>query len=100
MPERPSPTVTMEDLDRIVGSSGLMAPGVEIQPMGHREYGLLAPGMSEPVRVTTDPEYFAEHTESVELWSPGNPLFMAPEFTDDVQLDPSRGTLKDILDDG
>jgi hypothetical protein len=31
--------------------------------------------MLEPVRVTTDPVYFEEHADSVELWSPGNPLF-------------------------
>ena len=100
MPERPQSTVTMEDLDRIVGSSDLMAPGVEIQPMGHREYGLLAPGMSAPLRVTTDPEYFEEHAESMELWSPGNPLFIAPEFTDTVESGPSVTTLKDLLDSG
>ena len=47
--------------------------------MGHREYGLLAPGMTERLRVTTDPEYFEEHAESLELWSPGNPLFTPPE---------------------
>ncbi len=97
---RPQPTVTMEDLDRIVASVALMAPGVEVQPMGRREYSLLAPGMSKPLRVTTDPEYYAEHAESVELWSPGNPLFIAPEFADGVELDPSHTTLKDILDGG
>ena len=100
MPARLPSIVTMEDLDRIIGTSDLMPPGVEIQPMGHREYGLLAPGMSEPLRVTTDPEYFDEHAESVELWSPGNPLFVPSEFTESVELDPSHGTLKDILDSG
>lgn len=100
MPERPQPIVTMDDLDRIVGSSDLLAPGFEIQPMGHREYSLLAPGMSAPLRVTTDSEYFEEHAESVELWSPGNPLFIAPEFADTVVSEPSHGTLKDILDGG
>ena len=29
--------------------------------------------------MTTDPDYYEEHTESVEFWSPGNPLFNAPE---------------------
>ena len=100
MPARPLSIVTMEDLDRIIGASDLMPPGVDIQPMGHREYGLLAPGMSEPLRVTTDPEYFEEHAESVELWSPGNPLFVPPEFAESVELDPSHSTLKDILDSG
>ena len=103
MPARPPPTVTMEDLDRIVGSSDLMPPGFEVRPMGPREYGLLAPGMGESLRVTTDPEYFEEHAESVELWSPGNPLFVPPELTgpvEPVEPDPSPGTLKDLLDSG
>jgi hypothetical protein len=41
--------------------------------------------MDVPVRVTTDPEYYEQHAESVELWSPGSPLFpdMAEEGTDE-----------------
>ena len=100
MPERPPSTVTMEDLDRVVASSGLMAPGIEVQRMGRREYGLLAPGMIESLRVTTDPEYYEEHAESLELWSPGNPLFVAPEFIATVEETVSDKTLKDILDGG
>ena len=100
MPARPQSIVTMEDLDRIVGSSALMPPGVEIQPMGPREYGLLAPGMSEPLRVTTDPAYFEEHAESMELWSPGNPLFVPPEFSAPQEETPPEKTLKEILDGG
>ena len=98
MPRQVPSSVTMEDLDRIIGSPDMMPPGTDVQPMGHREYGLLAPGMKERLRVTTDPEYFEEHAESMELWSPGNPLFAPPEFT--TRLDePSTGkTLKDILD--
>ena len=100
MPERPPSIVTMEDLDRIIGANELMPPGVEIKPMGHREYGMLAPGMSEPLRVTTDPEYFEEHAESVELWSPGNPLFVPPEYSPASEEGASAETLKDILDGG
>ncbi len=100
LPDRPPATVTMEDLDRIIGSSDLMPPGAEVQPMGTREYALSMPGMSEPLRVTTDPAYFEEHAESVELWSPGNPLFVPPEFTDCPERPPPGRTLKDILDDG
>ena len=98
MPDRPLSPVTMEDLDRVVGSPDLMPPGTDIQPMGHREYGLLAPGMTEQLRVTTDPEYFEEHAESVELWSPGNALFIPPEFTAPTDEPSADKTLKDILD--
>ena len=99
MPARALSPVTMNDLDRIIGSSDLMPPGTDVQPLRRREYGLLAPGMTERLRVTTDAEYFEEHAESLELWSPGNPLFNPPEFLASSEDLPSGGTLKDILDD-
>ncbi len=99
MPTRPEPTVTMEDLDRIIVSDSLTAPGVDVQAMRHREYGLLAPGMDAQLRVTTDRKYFEEHAESMEFWSPGNPLFSKSEPADKAELDPAHKTLKDILDD-
>ena len=80
----PSPVV-MDDLDRVIGMSDLMPAGTDIQPLGHREYGLLAPDMTERLRVTTDPAYFEDHAESVELWSPGSPLFRASEFLAPVE---------------
>ena len=98
MPERVPSSVTMEDLDRMIGLSDLLPGGTDVQPMGSREYGLLAPGMTDRLRVTTDPEYFEEHAESLELWSPGNPLFTPPEFITQVDEPPADKTLKDILD--
>ena len=98
LPERTPSLITMEDLDRVIGSSDLMPPGTDIQPMAHREYGLLAPGMSERLRVTTDPEYFEEHAESVEFWSPGNVLFKAPEVLTPVDELQTGRSLKDILE--
>ena len=98
MPARPVSPFTMIDLDRIIGSSDLMPPGTDVQPMGRREYGLLAPGMTERLRVTTDPEYFEEHAESLELWSPGNPVFSPPEYLATYEKLPPAVTLSDILD--
>ena len=98
MPARAPSSVTMADLDRIIERPDVMPAGTDVQPMGRREYGLLAPGMTERLRVTTDPEYFEEHAESMELWSPGNALFNPPEFTARTD-EPSNGkTLKDLLD--
>ena len=99
MPERVPSSVTMEDLDRMIGLSDLLPAGTDVQPMGSREYGLLAPGMTERLRVTTDPDYFEEHAESLELWSPGNPLFTHPEFMTQVDKPRPGKTLKDILDE-
>lgn len=35
--------------------------------------------MSAPVRVTTDPDYYEQHPDSTELWSPGSSVFPVPE---------------------
>ena len=100
MPQRAPSPIVMEDLDRVIASTDLMPPGTDIQPLGKREYGLLAPGMSERLRVTTNPSYYEEHSESVELWSPGNPLFEAPEFVQEAKDDdfPQGTTLKELLE--
>ena len=100
LPARAPSPVAMEDLDRVITAPDLMPPGTDIQPMGQREYGLRAPGMRERLRVTTNPEYYERHSDSVELWSPGNPLFKRPDFLAEVKEDefPWGTTLKDLLD--
>ena len=55
--------------------------------------------MTERLRVTTDPEYFEEHAERMELWSPGDALFNPPAFTARTDELSAGKTLKDILDD-
>ena len=99
-PERAPPPVTLDDLDRVIASPDLMPPGTDVQPLGRREYGLLAPGMPERVRVTTDPSYYEENAESVALWSPGHPLFRGPDDGGDAAGDdpPPGTTLRDLLD--
>ena len=100
MPDRAPSPVAMDDLDRVIAAPRLMPPGADVQPLGRREYGLLAPGMTERLRVTTDPAYYEEHAESVELWSPGNPLFTPPESAADAEevRFPQGTTLKGLLD--
>ena len=98
MPARQASPVTMDDLDRIIQTPGLMPPGTEVKPLRPREYALQAPGMAEPLRITTDPDYYEQHSESVELWSPGNPLFQPPEFTNGREHEFAKGTtLADLL---
>ena len=98
MPERTPSPVTLKDLDRVITDPNLMPPGTEVRALGPREYSLLAPGMQQPIRVTTDPAYYEENSESVELWSPGNRFFEAPELLPNT-ADVSVGvTLKDLLE--
>ena len=98
VPQRPSSPVTLDDLDRVIGDAGLMPAGVVVQPMRQREYSLLAPGMREPIRVTTDPAYYEENTESMELWSPGNPFFTPPDLLPEADDLPEGVTLRDLLE--
>ena len=100
MPDRPRSPVTMEDLDRVINSPGLMPDGLEVRRLGRREYSLKVPDMAEAIRVTTDPEYFEEHADSVELWSPGHRLFPAKSTAPRRDHKwPEGMTLKDILND-
>ena len=97
VPERVPSPITLDDLDRIIRDRDLMPPGTQVEPMGQREYSLLAPGMQEAIRVTTDPGYYEENSDSLELWSPGNPFFEQPESLPDIDL-PAGVSLKDLLE--
>ncbi len=97
-PKQPKSAITMNDLDRIITSDNLMPPEIDVQTSGMRQYNLLLPNKKKRIRVTTDPSVFEKHVDSMELWSPGNPVFTAPNCMYDVELDPSQETLKDILD--
>ena len=50
-----------------------MDAATSVQPKVRREYGPLAPGMPERVWMASDPLFYEEHAEGVELSSPGNP---------------------------
>ena len=94
-PPAPSSPLTMADLEQVIANPDLMPPDAERQPLGNREHGLRMAGMREFVRVTTNPAYFEEHAESVELWSPGSPAFRAPEGL--AEFDATGKTLREVL---
>ncbi len=94
-PPRAVPALSLAELERVIASPPLLPPGIAVAPMGHREYRFTAPGMSEAVRVSTDPAYYEQHADSVELWSPGNPTFLVPE---DAVDSPLGETLAEVLD--
>ena len=98
MPTRTPSPITWDELKRGINDAELMPPGTEVQAIGPREYSLVAPGMSTPIGVTTERTYYERNSESVELRSPGNPLFNGPAGltkTEDVWMET---TLKDVLD--
>ena len=98
MPDRPESPITMAALSRVVSMSELMPPDTKVRTLQEgREYALEAPGMPK-LRVTTDPIFFQENSDSLEFWSPGNPVFREPEELPAVKLDPKVRSLDDLLD--
>jgi hypothetical protein len=96
-PARESSPLSLDDLDLVIHGTGVLPPGIEIHAMGAREYSYLSPGMPEHLRVTTDAAYYEEHSESVELWSPGNPLFPTVEIAADGALSPPDRSIRELL---
>ena len=89
---RPEPPLDMDLLDEVIRRPDLVPPGIEVRPLGPREYAYLAPGMEAEIRVTTNPRFFEENAESVELWSPGGAVFPdAAEAAEGVEGEGRRG---------
>ena len=78
-PPRPMPTLTLPDLDMVLQRVDSLPAGLIVKKLQNGEYAYQAPGMAIPVRITTRPDYFDEHSDSLELWSPGSPSFPMPE---------------------
>lgn len=79
-PARPAALYCLADLGRILRDPSLLPPGIEAKPLGSKDVSYLAPGLPAPVRVTTDSDYYDQHPDSTELWSPGSPLFPIPDL--------------------
>jgi SNF2 family DNA or RNA helicase len=78
-PPRPTPKLTLPDLDMVLQRADSLPPGLVVKKLQNGEYAYQAPGMASPVRITTRPDYFDEHSDSLELWSPGSPAFPMQE---------------------
>jgi SNF2 family DNA or RNA helicase len=74
-PLRLEPLYDLQTLDQLLQNPSLLPPGIEVQLMQDGEYKYSMPGMKETLRVTTKADYFDQHPDSTELWSPGSPLF-------------------------
>lgn len=78
-PVRAMPPYDLQDLGRILERPDLLPPGIVVSRSGPRDFAFQQPGMAQPVRITVDPGFFDEHSDSVEMWSPGSSLFPATE---------------------
>jgi superfamily II DNA/RNA helicase len=96
-PSRPEPPYTLDDLRLLLQKPELLPPGIIVQQLGSQEFSYQASDQLDPIRVTTDPDFYQDNPESTEFWTPGNPLFPAPP--DDIELsgDASSRRLGDLL---
>lgn len=79
---RPVPPYGLEELHSLLTKSELLPNGVEVRQFSSHEFVWSEPGLPEPIRITTDPDFYEGHPESVEFWTPGNPLFPGGVTTD------------------
>lgn len=92
--ERPAAPYGLEDLGRLLDHQKLLPPGCEAQRANSKDVFWLQPGAPK-VAVTTDPEFFEEHADSLEFWTPGSPAFPHPREFVDAGVVPSN--LDDLL---
>lgn len=89
----PEPAYDLETLGRLLDRPGLLPDGVEARRVGSHEVFWTEPGKAA-VAITTDPVYFEDNADSLELWSPGGAAF--PPMDSESELDaPMR--LADLL---
>lgn len=97
-PARAAALYGLADLGTVLRRADLLPPGVESKPLGGSEHQYSAPGMARPVRVTTDPAYYEQHPASVELWSPGSPVFPTPDSVASIEeVVASGGGLAELM---
>lgn len=77
---RPPASYGLDELGRLLDHPRLLPPGCEAKRANAKDVFWQQPGMP-PVAVTTDPDFFEEHSDSLEFWTPGNPAFPGPQET-------------------
>ncbi len=74
-PKLPPPSLTLPDIDKILGRSGILPPGVEVRPLDVGSYAMKIPGFDKELRITTSADVFDDHFESHDFLSPGGRVF-------------------------
>ncbi|MDD5336214.1 MAG: helicase-related protein [Rhodoferax sp.] len=64
----------LAELGRLLDRQQLLPPGCDTNRLSAKETVWTQPG-SKQIAVTTDPDFYEEHSDSVEFWTPGSPAF-------------------------
>ena len=84
----------LEELGVLLDRAKLLPPGCEAHRANSKDVFWTQPGALR-IAVTTDLDFFEEHADSVEFWTPGNPSF--PVVSVDETSGAGGETLRDLL---
>lgn len=73
LPDFPPPSITPADIEVLLRNPRTLPPGWTSRPLDVGSFGLSLPGQSE-VRVTSRPDLFDDHPESMGFFTLGSPL--------------------------
>ena len=92
--QQPESPVIIKDLDRVAANESIMHQhkGKSLD----RQECTITLSNGENIRITTDRTKFEKHSDSMEFWSPGSPVFPDTSTPDDDM--PKFKTLKQLLD--
>jgi SNF2 family DNA or RNA helicase len=64
----------LAELGRLLDRKQLLPPGCDTRRLSTKETVWTQPGAKQ-IAVTIDPDFYEEHSDSVEFWTPGSPAF-------------------------
>jgi len=90
MPVLPPPSLTLEDIERVMNRDDLRPPQVDWKVLDTGSYAFSMPGLPTPIRVTTRAAIFDDHFESHDFLGPGNRIYeqLVKEMSDDSLTSP------------
>jgi SNF2 family DNA or RNA helicase len=94
LPQQRAAPYGREELGQLLDHPQLLPPGVEARRVSSKDIFWNQPGAPQ-VAVTTDVDFYEEHPESVEFWTPGSPAF--PQIAVTAVLDFNGATLSELL---
>jgi len=75
MPVRPDPALTLADLRAVLDRPAMLLPPAEAKALDGKDYRYLDGSLEQAIRVTVDRDFYEQHGDSVEFWTPGSPVF-------------------------
>jgi hypothetical protein len=76
---RPEPAITLADLRELLNRPALLPAGSDAERLNDKDYRFVDGHMPRAIRVSVDRDFYDQHADSVELWTPGSPAF--PDLT-------------------